>query len=52
MLSEYVRESGYSDIEKQRNLVSEVTDKQKLDILPQTMSELGGKLIRYLGCCC
>ena len=40
MVREYVRGSGYSDLEKQRNLVSEVTDEQKLDILPQTKSKL------------
>ena len=46
MLREYVRGSEYSDIEKPRELLSKVTDEQKLDMLPQTKSELGGKLIR------
>ena len=46
MLREYVRGSEYSDIEKPRELLSKVTDEQKLDMLPQTTSELGGKLIR------
>ena len=45
-----LRETGsgyeYSNIEKQRELLSEVTDEQKLDILTQTKGELGRKLMR------
>ena len=41
-----MRRSEYSNIDQPRELISKVTDEQKLDMLPQTMSELEGKLIR------
>ena len=46
MRREDVRGSEYSDIETPRELVSKVTDEQKLHILQQTKSKLVGKLVR------
>ena len=42
MLEEYVRSYEYPDIKKLRELLSKVTDEQKLDILQQTKSEVAG----------
>mgnify|MGYP001804276488 CR=1 FL=1 len=47
MLEEYERSYEYPDIEKLRDLLSKVTDEQKLDILQRIKSEVAGMTVLH-----